>query len=144
MAFRKHVMITAVLLSISGLFLGCSSDKAVTPIPVTEAPLIAPSNVTATRTADGYISLRWDHNTQAHFMGYNVYRLSEQETQIGRLNDDPLAVNSYLDTDTNTYGRYQYWVTAVSVKNVESAYSAAAEAYVPRPRNEPKEPKIKD
>jgi fibronectin type 3 domain-containing protein len=122
MAFRKQVMITVALLTISGLLFGCSSDdNTVSPAPPTEAPLIAPSNVTATRMANGDISLTWDSITQANLKGYNVYRLSSEDMQIGLLNVTPLTTNRYLDTNTEDRAFYQYFVASISVKNVESS-----------------------
>ncbi len=109
MAFRKQVMITVALLTISGLLFGCSSssDNPVSPAPPTEAPLIAPSNVTATRMANGDISLTWDSITQTNLKGYNVYRLSSVENQIGLLNGAPLTVNHYQDTN-RTYDKFNF------------------------------------
>jgi hypothetical protein len=128
MAFRKHVMITVALLSISGLLLGCSSDSTVTPtpIPTTEAPLIAPWSVTAMRTANGDIRLTWTPNTQAHLKGYNIYRGSLADNEIDLLTVDPIATNSYLDTDVEDGVRYQYMISAISVKNAESGFATAS------------------
>ena len=143
MAFRKQVMITVALLTISGLLLGCSSESSntVSPAPPTEAPLLAPSNVTATRMANGDISLTWDSSTQANLQGYNVYRLSSLENQIGKLNTGPLATNSYLDTSTEDRAYYQYFVSAVSIKGAESSLTSTS--IYNNPPSEPKGPDIK-
>lgn len=130
MAFRKHVMISIVLLSVSGLLLGCGDDNSVTPTttPDEEAPLIAPTNVTAAVLANGTIELTWSSNSQPTLKGYNVYRLDATAGAVGKINPDLLTVNHYVDTDIphGNY-RYEYWVTAVSVKGIETAPSAAVE-----------------
>lgn len=123
MALRKHVMLTVVLLGISGLLLGCSSDDIVTPITATEAPLIAPSNVTATRTANGDVEIAWDPISQPHLEGYHVYRYAFQAQRIERLTAVPIDVNHYVDTDAGSMVRYEYRVTAVHNKNRETGYS---------------------
>lgn len=126
MAFRKQVMITVALLTISGLLLGCSSESSntVSPAPPAEAPLLAPSNVTATRMANGDISLQWDSNTQANFAGYNVYRISSLDNHVGKLNTTLHTANSYLDTDTQSRAYYRYFVSAVSAKGVETSLTS--------------------
>ena len=128
MAFRKLVMITVALLTISGLLLGCSSESSntVSPAPPAEAPLLAPSNVTATRMANGDISVSWDSNTQATFAGYYVYRFSSMENHIAKLNATPQTANSYLDTDTQSRIYYQYFVSAVSVKGIETSLTSTS------------------
>jgi len=136
-------MITVALLIVSGLLLGCSSESSntVSPVPQTEAPLLAPSNVTATRMANGDISLKWDASTQVNLQGYNVYRLSSHENQIGKINNGPLAVNRYVDTDTEARAYYQYFVAAVSIKGEESSYTSTS--IYNNPPTEPKGPEIK-
>lgn len=126
MAFRKHVMFTVVLLGISGLLLGCSSDDTVTLPITTDAPLIAPSNVTATRMANGDIELAWDSITQANLKGYHVYRHAVELQEIGKLTSIPIATNSFTDTSAEDRVLYEYRVTAVSTKNVETGYSSVA------------------
>jgi len=123
MAFRKHVMISIVLLAISGLLFGCSDNSTTAPQIQTEAPILAPANVTATILTDGNVSISWDASTQTHLKGYNVYRLDIEAGQIGKLNPSILSANSYVDNGAQWRHEYQYRVTAVSVKNVESAYA---------------------
>lgn len=124
MTIRKHVIISIVLLCVSGLILGCSEDSAISPAPQNEAPLIAPSNLRAMLSADG-VSLSWDASSQPNVVGYNVYRHTPSLNQIGRLNDDPITTSWYVDTTTELHVRYEYRVTTVNLKGTESAYVSA-------------------
>lgn len=125
MAFSKYVLISVVLLAVSGILFGCG-DSTVAPQVTTEAPIVAPSNVTAQALPNGDVVISWDASTQPTLKGYNVYRLDKSNYQIGRLNSSPLSHNSYTDQTAERYGQYEYRVTAVSVKNTESNYSAVA------------------
>jgi fibronectin type 3 domain-containing protein len=120
MAVRKHVIISVVLLCVSGLILGCSEESAISPALQNEAPIIAPSNVRAMLHPDG-VSLSWDASAQPNVVGYNVYRHEPAESRIGRLNDGPITVNRYIDTTTELNVRYEYLVTTVSAKGTESS-----------------------
>lgn len=125
MAFRKHVMITVVLLCISGLLLGCSDDGTVAPIESTyEAPLAAPSGLKVALTADGDISLRWSPSTQPNLGGYNIYRRVVSQYAVGQLNEAVVTATNFTDTNVNLGIVYEYRVTAVSVRGSESAYTS--------------------
>ncbi len=123
MAFRKHVLISVVLLAISGILFGCG-DSTVAPKITTDAPIVAPANVTAEMLANGDVRIDWDASTQPTLRGYNVYRLDIENSQIGKLNSTELAVNDYTDTSAGYNIVYEYRVTAVSNKGIESGYTA--------------------
>jgi hypothetical protein len=123
MTIRKHVIIGIVLLCFSGFVLGCSEDSAISPAPQNEAPLIAPFNLRAMLCAEG-VSLSWDASTQPNVVGYNMYRHEAEQNQIGRLNDEPITINRYIDTTVEPGVRYEYLVTAVSVRGTESAFAS--------------------
>jgi fibronectin type 3 domain-containing protein len=123
MAFRKHVLISVVLLAISGILFGCG-DSTVAPASSTDAPIVAPSNVTAQIAMNGDIMIQWDASTQANLWGYNVYRFDNEEGQVGKLNETPLTANSYRDGSAQANIQYEYRVTAVSIKGVESGFSS--------------------
>jgi fibronectin type 3 domain-containing protein len=124
MTFRKHVMISIVLLSISGLLLGCSSDDTtLAPTATDEAPPAAVSGLTATLTSSGDVALRWDASTQPNLRGYNVYRHNPSQSAIGTLNASPLTDNRYVDTGAQSDAVYEYMVTAVSARGLESAFT---------------------
>lgn len=126
MTFRKYVMISMVLLCGSALLLGCSGDD---PAPLglgDEAPPAAISGLSARLLSGGDVELTWDASTQPNVSGYNVYRLVESEQGIGRLNTSPIANNRYIDTSALQGPVYQYLVTAVSAKGLESAFVAVS------------------
>jgi len=125
MAFHKHALIAIVLLAISGILFGCG-DSTVAPKTTTDAPLVAPTNVTAQAMPNGDVVIRWDASTQLNLKGYNVYRFDLEHYQIGKLNPSPLSLNSYTDQSAQRNVNYEYRVTSVSVKNVESGYSAVS------------------
>lgn len=123
MAYRKHVLISVVLLAISGILFGCG-DSTVAPTTTTEAPLVAPSNVTAQVLPGGDVMIQWDASSQTNLKGYNVYRFDYANDRIGRLNSTELTDNSYVDTDASRNTEYEYRVTSVSVKGTESNFTS--------------------
>jgi fibronectin type 3 domain-containing protein len=123
MTFRKHVMISIVLLSISGLLLGCSDDSTVIPKATLEAPPAAPSGLSVQINADGNVELAWDASTQPNIRGYNVYRHVASQSAIATLNDAPLAEARYIDDQIDRGRLYEYMVTSVTTRGTESAYS---------------------
>ena len=82
-----------------------------------------------------------DASTQPNLKGYNVYRFDLENYQIGRLNPSPLAQNSYTDHGAQRNVDYEYRITSVSVKDVESGYSAVS-VTVPPDNATRKDPKI--
>lgn len=130
MAFRKHVLISVVLLAISGILFGCG-DSTVAPTTTTDAPIVAPSNVTAEALPNGDILIRWDASTQPNLKGYNVYRLNTRESAIEKMNHAVLAQNRYLDDGAHWGVEYEYRVTAVSNKDVESGFTAVLITSIP-------------
>jgi fibronectin type 3 domain-containing protein len=123
MAYRKHVLVSVVLLAISGILFGCG-DSTVAPDPTTEAPIVAPSNVTAQELANGDVMIQWDASSQTNLRGYNVYRHDIENQRIGKLNLNELSQSSYLDQTADRGVQYEYRVTAVSTRGTESNYSA--------------------
>jgi len=73
--------------------------------------------------SNGDVALTWDASTQPNLRGYNVYRHLASQSAIGVMNASPLAVNRYLDTSTQRDQHYEYLVTAVSTKGLESTYA---------------------
>jgi fibronectin type 3 domain-containing protein len=125
MTFRKHVMISIVLLCVTGLLIGCSEDGTVAPAATTyEAPPIAVSGLTVKLLSNGAVSLMWDANTQPNLRGYNVYRHSPSESAIALLNSSPVGQNRYTDATVERGPVYEYMVTSVSTKGAESAFTS--------------------
>jgi fibronectin type 3 domain-containing protein len=81
------------------------------------------SGLQVTLYSNGDVALSWDASTQPNLRGYNVYRHIVSGNAIGALNRSPLANNRYIDTSAMRGYRYEYMVTAVSVKGLESAFA---------------------
>lgn len=124
MAYRKHVLISVVLLAISGILFGCG-DSTVAPSGTNEAPIVAPTNVIAREIANGDVEITWDASTQTNLRGYNVYRLDEANTRIEKLNSMELLETSHIDRTAVRHTQYEYRVTAVSDKGTESNFASA-------------------
>jgi fibronectin type 3 domain-containing protein len=139
MAFHKHALISIVLLAISGILFGCG-DSTVAPRVTTEAPIVAPTNVTAHVMSSGDVMISWDASTQLNLKGYNVYRFDLENYQVGRLTPSPQTQNSYTDHSAQRNVNYEYRVTSVSVKGTESGYSTVA-VIVPPDNATRKDPK---
>jgi fibronectin type 3 domain-containing protein len=125
MTVRKYVMISAVLLCVSGLLLGCSEDNPVTLAPVSdEAPPTAVTGLNAVLTAGGSVALSWDVSSSPNLRGYKVYRHNVSEQAIGLLTSSPVTNNRYVDSSMEPGPVYEYMVTTVSIKGLESVYTA--------------------
>ncbi len=124
MTFRKYVMISMVLLCGSALLLGCSDDDPAAPAPGNEAPPAVISGLSIRMLSDSEVELSWDASTQPNLSGYNLYRHIQTEQAIGRLNSTPSTSNRYVDATISKGPVYEYLVTAVSAKGLESAYAA--------------------
>ena len=127
MTFRMHVMIGILLLCFVGLMMGCGENSAVAPpLPTDEAPPAAVSGLTVTLHSNGDVALRWDASSQLNLRGYNVYRHIVTDNAIGALNDSPLSDNRFIDTSTQRGQHYEYMVTAVGAKGLESAFATVS------------------
>ena len=77
-------------------------------------------------------SLNWDA-TLSNVVGYNVYRSPLSGGAWVKLNSAPLTQSAYTDWDAQSGTSYQYAVTSVSPRNIESAFSNLAPAAIPTP-----------
>jgi fibronectin type 3 domain-containing protein len=117
-------MISIVLLSVTGLLLGCSDDDTVAPnATVNEAPPAIVMGLAATMTPAG-IELTWIASSQPNLGGYNVYRHISSTSAITKINSSLVGENRYIDTTAQNGPVYEYLVTAVTVRGTESAYAA--------------------
>ena len=96
-------------------------------VPVTPTDLIAPVapvGLVAIPLKDG-MELSWRRNREPDLLGYNVYRRKPEEKEFTRMNESPLAKETYLDTDVVLQQEYEYGVTAVdnSTRRNESPQS---------------------
>ncbi len=117
----RLLTVALVTVAMAAFIAGCG-DGVVAPADTgtSSAPPIAPTVVMAAVTPDG-ILVSWEPSSDPSLRGYNVYRLDRSQNVIARLTDTPLASNTYLDRDARWGVSYEYRVTAVNVKDVESA-----------------------
>jgi fibronectin type 3 domain-containing protein len=123
MAISKRFMTSVVLLCAAALIAGCGSSST-SPEEVMEAPLLPPTSVMISRAGDSDILISWDLSTQPTLDGYNVYRASGNNPTFTRMNSTPIQTNRLLDTSTEYNMRYQYRVTSVNVRGLESNYAS--------------------
>jgi fibronectin type 3 domain-containing protein len=114
----KIFFMVVCLAAFSVLVAGCSDNSST--LTSNEAPILAPQNVTVTMSAFGDIVVKWDANTQPTLKGYNVYRNDIARSQIALLTAKPTGATAHLDSGAGDPGRYEYRVTSVSVRGVES------------------------
>lgn len=67
--------------------------------------------------------LLWKKNSTPNLLGYNVYRTSDQETLLVRLNSLPVPDTMFVDTAVLGSRAYHYRITAVSIPGFESPLS---------------------
>jgi fibronectin type 3 domain-containing protein len=96
-------------------------------VPATPMKLVppgAPVDLVAVPLKEG-VELNWRKNLEPDLFGYNFYRRKVGEEEYKRLNETPLARETYLDRDVEPDQEYDYAVTAVdnSVRRNESPLS---------------------
>ena len=87
-----------------------SQDVAVVPTDL--IPPGSPEGLAAIPLKDG-MELNWVQNREPDLLGYYVYRRQVGEEDFRRLNETPLAKETYLDSDVEVGQDYEYAVTAV-------------------------------
>ena len=87
-----------------------------------------PEGLTVIPTSEG-ILLKWIPKLEKDFAGINVYRSTTRDGGFVKLNDQPIAENSWIDRTAKTGSRYFYVITAVdrSPQANESTMSEPAE-----------------
>jgi len=84
-------------------------------VPVTPTKILppgAPSELVAVPLKEG-VELNWRKNPEPDILGYYVYRRKVGEEKYKKLNEAPLARETYLDKDAEPGQEYDYAVTAV-------------------------------
>jgi len=77
-----------------------------------------------------FIDLIWAPGLEADLAGYNIYR-REENGQAVKLNTELVKMPAYRDTAVQSGKTYIYSVSAVDVRNNESARSEEASERVP-------------
>lgn len=87
-----------------------------------------PEGLTVIPTSEG-ILLKWIPKLEKDLAGINVYRSTTREGGFVKLNDQPIAENSWIDRTAKPGNRYFYAITAVdrSPQANESSMSEPAE-----------------
>ena len=96
-------------------------------------PPAVPTGLQAVFSGPGqkpFIDLVWAPDTEPDLAGYNVYR-HEQGAQPAKLNSDLVKSPAYRDTAALPAHEYSYSVSAVDVRENESARSEEASETVP-------------
>jgi hypothetical protein len=75
------------------------------------------------------VTLNWNAST-SDIVGYNIYRVLADGT-YAEINNAPLVLTNYTDTNLQSGQTYTYVVTAVNSDNVESDYSDPTIATIP-------------
>jgi len=75
------------------------------------------------------VTLNWNAST-SDIVGYNIYRALADGT-YAEINNAPLVLTNYTDTNIQSGQTYTYVVTAMNSDNVESGYSDPTIATIP-------------
>lgn len=87
--------------------------------------LAPPSNLAAS-VSGGNVELTWDESSRTGITRYNVYRSTSSFSDVAeatKLNDSPLGMPSYTDTNVQSGATYYYRVTGVGGDGQESGLS---------------------
>ena len=96
------------------------------PRPVVGAPS-PPQKVTAI-AGDKVVSIGWDPNPEGNIIGYNIYFREKSGGKYAKLNKEPIMEEAKFRAVLNNDITYQFSVTAINNRNLESVYSSAIEA----------------
>lgn len=97
-------------------------------------PPAVPSGLQAVFSQVGqksFIDLTWTPNGDQDLAGYNIYRRTE-DTQAVKMNSDLVKTPAFHDESVQPGMKYVYSVSAVDLRNNESARSQEASEAVPR------------
>jgi hypothetical protein len=92
------------------------------PVPQPPPPPTRPVPLMST----GAIRIEWQP-ADSHLVRYHVYRRAAGESEFERITATGVSGNMYIDAHAKPETRYQYSVTAVSRRGVESERSPAVE-----------------
>jgi fibronectin type 3 domain-containing protein len=87
-------------------------SQEVTVTPTDMVPPGSPLDLVAIPLKNG-VELNWRRNQEADLLGYFVYRKRPGERDFVRMTENPLAKETYLDTEVELGQDYEYTVTAV-------------------------------
>ena len=110
-------------------------SRAITVVAHDIFPPAIPAGLQAVFSGPGqkpFIDLIWAPDTEPDLAGYNVYR-REQDGQLVKLNSDVVKSPAFRDTDVLAGHSYFYSVSAIDVRENESAHSDEASEAVPAP-----------
>ncbi len=96
-------------------------------------PPAAPTALQAVFSGPGqkhFVDLIWHPNLEADLAGYNVYR-HEQGAAPARINSDLVKAPAFRDENVDSGHQYRYSITAVDLRQNESAPSEEANESVP-------------
>jgi fibronectin type 3 domain-containing protein len=108
-------------------------SPAVTILAHDTFPPAVPSGLQAvfTQGQPPSIDLTWNPNSDSDLAGYNVYRRTDT-TQAVKINSDLVKTPAFRDTSVQPGTKYFYSVSAVDLRNNESARSPETSEAVPQ------------
>ena len=127
-AYRATIVTFVADRSVEG-----DDTPAVTVVAHDVFPPAAPTGLQAVFSGPGqkqFIDLIWHPNLESDLAGYNVYR-HEQGAAPARINSDLVKAPAFRDENVSSGNQYWYSVTAVDLRQNESAHSEEANENVP-------------
>lgn len=110
-------------------------DSGVEPVtPLDVFPPAVPSGLQAVSSQMGqswFVDLTWNPNNDSDLAGYNVYRRTE-DTQPVRINQGLVKTPAFRDDNVQPGAKYLYSISAIDLRNNESARSQEASETVPK------------
>jgi len=91
------------------------------PRPVIGAP--RPPQKVAAISGDKIVSVGWDPNPEGNIIGYNIYYKQQGLDKYAKLNKDPIMEESKFKAVLNNDVTYNFVVTAINNRKLESIYS---------------------
>lgn len=111
-------------------------DKSARPVVGAPRP---PQKINAV-SGDKIVSIGWDPNPEANIIGYNIYYREKGAKEYEKLNTKPVMEESKFKAVLKNDVTYDFVVTAINNRNLESVHSEAVMA-TPK-KYEPKKPAV--
>lgn len=93
-----------------------------------KVPPLPPEGLSVVPTKAG-VRIFWDSSEEVGLFGYNIYRREKGTSSAIKLNDAPLTIEQYTDSDAKSGKIYYYFITALDGAAERNESEATPEVY---------------
>lgn len=135
--YAYRITTATTLLSTSGTPVATVEGEDSEPVPVFAHDIFPPAAPTGLEAVfsgleqQKFIDLTWNANSEADLAGYNVYR-REESSEAVKINSELIKTPAFRDANVAAGDTYIYSISAVDLRNNESARSTETSETVPQ------------